>query len=91
MLVLGLAAAQQAAPLQTLPANDCALPTNSNYDLKLAEDADIVVTGLAMSSLEPGAAVCAAQGAAAPGSGSIGPDLLIRQGAQEDGSQVSSS
>lgn len=52
-----------------------------------AEEADIVVTGLAVSSLAPGTPACVPRGAISVGSSS-GPDLLVQEGDQEDGSQV---
>jgi hypothetical protein len=47
-----------------------------------------VLTGLAATSLAPGAPVCVPRGASSPSSGS-GSDLLVQEGDQENGSQVS--
>jgi len=59
---------------------DCAEPNRARYDVKLAEEADLVVSGLAVS-MGPGTPVCA-------GSSTSGSDLLVQDGEQEDGSQV---
>lgn len=54
---------------------DCAEPNRARYDVKLAEEADLVVSGLAVS-MGPGTPVCASE------------DLLVQDKEQEDGSQV---
>lgn len=82
VLVLGTAVAKKKQE------TDCALPNNANFALKLAEDADIVVSGLAATALAPGAPVCVSAGADAASTGSTGPDLQLQEGDQKDGSQV---
>lgn len=76
LLLFLLSTAASAQP--ELPAStDCAEPRNANFSLSLAERANIVVTGLAASTLAPAAAVCANAST-----------VTIAEGAQADGSQV---
>jgi hypothetical protein len=84
--VLVLLAAAGAAAQPGVPADDCANPSRSNFSMQLAEDADLVVSGLAVS-MGPASTTCVPAGAKVAGS-STGPDLLVQEGDQADGSQV---
>lgn len=87
VLMLVVAAAGAAAqPGLKVSTDDCANPSRSNYSMQLAEDADLVVSGLAVS-MGPASTACVPAGAKAAGSGT-GPDLLVQEGDQADGSQV---
>lgn len=61
-----------------LPQSDCAQPIRASFSKQLAEDADVVISGLAVS-ISSGAPQCVPAGADSPSnSGSPGPDLLVK-------------